>query len=111
LLFLDVASNYFAFFCDWHDICFTKTKSLSMQKNILVAFILIISVAALSSSFVSYHHPLSSFVPPQTYTGALGYTCNACHSSFPLNSPGGSVTVSGLPTGTYAAGTVYNNTC
>jgi hypothetical protein len=79
-----------------------------MQKNIFVASILIIAVAMLSSSFVSYHHPLSSFVPPQTYTGALGYTCNVCHASFPLNSAGGSVTVAGLPTGSYTAGTVYN---
>lgn len=79
-----------------------------MQKNIFVASLLIIAVAALSSSFISYNHPLSSFVPPQNYTGALGNTCNVCHSSFPLNSPGGSVAVSGLPNGTYTAGATYN---
>jgi hypothetical protein len=79
-----------------------------VQKNLLVVSILIISIAALSSSFVSFHHPLSSFIPPQTYTGALGYSCINCHAGNPLNNTGGSVAVSGLPTGSYTAGTQYN---
>jgi hypothetical protein len=79
-----------------------------VQKNLLIVSILTISIAALSSSFVSFHHPLSSFVPPQTYTGALGYNCINCHAGNPLNNTGGSVVVSGLPTGSYTAGTQYN---
>jgi hypothetical protein len=77
-----------------------------VQKNLLVVSILTISIAVLSSSFVSFHHPLSSFVPPQTYTGALGYNCSGCHGN--LNSGGGSITITGLPSSSYTAGAQYN---
>ncbi|MEO6221165.1 MAG: choice-of-anchor V domain-containing protein [Ginsengibacter sp.] len=55
---------------------------------------------------------LSSFRPPQGATGATpGVTCSnqsvGCHSSFPDNSGGGSVTVTGLPT-IYTPGVTYN---
>ncbi len=42
-------------------------------------------------------------------TGAVsGVTCvNSCHNSFSLNTAGGSVTVSGLPTSNYVAGQAY----
>ncbi len=49
-----------------------------------------------------------SFQPPEGYTGADGSTCVDCHSSFGLNSGGGSVTASGLPSGMYSAGQQYN---
>lgn len=46
--------------------------------------------------------------PPSGYTGATGDYCTSCHSSFSLNSGGGSVTTSGLPIGNYVAGQQYN---
>jgi hypothetical protein len=81
-----------------------------MQKNILVVIILCITVTILSSSFVSFHHPLSSGIPPQTYTGEFGYSCINCHAGNNLNETGGSVQVFGLPTtvGTYTAGRQYD---
>jgi len=46
--------------------------------------------------------------PPQGHTGAEGRYCTNCHSSFPLNSGGGSVTATGLPTVSYVQGQAYN---
>lgn len=46
--------------------------------------------------------------PPQGNTGASGQFCTNCHSDFGLNSGGGNVTTSGLPTVAYTAGTQYN---
>ena len=47
--------------------------------------------------------------PPTGLTGANGAAyCTNCHSSFALNSGGGSVAVSGLPSAGYTAGTPYN---
>jgi hypothetical protein len=79
-----------------------------MQKNILVIFILVFSIAILSSSFVSFHHPLYSSIPPAGLTGAvpLNGNCSGCHGN--LNSGGGAVTVAGLPASNYTAGSVYN---
>ncbi|MBS4044550.1 MAG: hypothetical protein KGZ59_12125 [Chitinophagaceae bacterium] len=45
--------------------------------------------------------------PPTGYTGATGNYCNTCHSGNPLNAVGGSVTVSGLPSGGYVPFTQY----
>lgn len=41
------------------------------------------------------------------HTGATGTYCTSCHSDYSLNSGGGSVTVSGLPSGFYQAGVAY----
>ena len=49
-----------------------------------------------------------SSVPPSGYTGASGSYCVDCHSSYALNSGGGSIATTGLPTGTYTAGQAYN---
>lgn len=46
--------------------------------------------------------------PPQGHTGAEGRYCNNCHSSFALNSGGGSVTATGLPAGSYVQGQAYD---
>lgn len=51
---------------------------------------------------------INSGAPDQGYTGADGLYCTSCHSTNTLNSGGGSVTASGLPAGTYTAGTAYN---
>lgn len=48
-----------------------------------------------------------SSVPPQGYTGATGSYCTDCHSSFALNSGGGSVTPIGLPSGGYTLAGYY----
>ena len=46
--------------------------------------------------------------PPQGHTGADGSNCTNCHGGFPVNSPGGNVTVSGLPTSGYIPSQAYN---
>jgi hypothetical protein len=62
----------------------------------------------LSSFFQSAKHPTFSGQAPEFYTGAQGNTCNSCHGGNPLNNAGGSIVATGLPTGTYVAGTTYN---
>jgi hypothetical protein len=44
---------------------------------------------------------------PSGYTGEFGNNCSGCHSSFAVNSGGGGVTVTGIPTGSYTAGQSY----
>lgn len=71
---------------------------------------IIIPIAIL---FVSEASVVWSAQPPNGYTGAGpsglggGPTCVDCHSSFGLNSGGGSVTLQGFP-GYYLAGQTYN---
>lgn len=72
-----------------------------MQK-IYIAFAAFFCVA------MFYSHTQFSAVPPTGSAGSSGAYCTNCHSSFPLNSGGGSVTVSGLPSGGFNAGQVYN---
>ena len=70
------------------------------QKNILfLASAFIVLVFCSSTQFSS--------APPSGYTGVNGYTCANCHGGFPLNSAGGGVTVTGLPTGSYVPGQSY----
>jgi hypothetical protein len=105
-----MATILFFFTIGKKTVLYFITKYLPVQKNFLVVFVLIISVGALSSSFVSFNHPLYSSIPPMGYTGAvpLNGTCNVCHSGNPLNEVGGSVSVVGLPTSSYSAGMQYN---
>lgn len=49
----------------------------------------------------------SSGIPPSSYTGATGSNCRSCHKSYALNTTGGSIAVSGLPTSGYVPGTSY----
>ncbi len=60
--------------------------------------------------FNSFKVRFSNPTPPSGYTGAPSPAryCTSCHGDFALNPAGGSVTASGLPTGSYAAGQVYN---
>jgi hypothetical protein len=44
---------------------------------------------------------------PSGYTGEFGNTCTGCHSSFVVNSGGGSISVTGFPSGSYNAGQSY----
>lgn len=55
--------------------------------------------AALSMQFSSQ--------PPQGRTGATGVYCNSCHSTFALNTAGGSVVVNGLPGSSYTPNQAY----
>ena len=48
-----------------------------------------------------------SSTPPSGYTGVNGNTCANCHGGFPINSAGGGVVVTGLPTGSYVPGQSY----
>ncbi|MFZ1528168.1 MAG: choice-of-anchor V domain-containing protein [Ferruginibacter sp.] len=54
--------------------------------------------------------PLTLPNAPSGYSGAptLNRTCRNCHNDFALNNAGGSVSVTGLPTGSYVAGQTYN---
>lgn len=71
------------------------------MKKLIILSLLIISLC-------SFESVIRSFQPPQGHTGADGVYCNQCHSTNPLNNPGGSVQVTGLPDGNYTAGTAYN---
>ena len=45
---------------------------------------------------------------PKALVGGSIQYCTNCHADFALNTAGGSVAATGLPTGTYTAGQVYN---
>jgi hypothetical protein len=53
---------------------------------------------------------LSNPNPPSNYTGAPTQSryCTNCHGDFSINTAGGSVVATGLPTGFYVPGQVYN---
>jgi hypothetical protein len=81
-----------------------------MKKNL--HYIIVVGMLALSFTTASM---LSNPNAPRGYTGAptAGGTtgakyCTNCHGDFTLNTAGGNVTATGLPSGTYTAGTVYN---
>ena len=71
--------------------------------------LLIIGLGAIISSY-SFKSPLKEPTPPSGYSGAptQSRTCINCHGDFSLNTAGGSVSATGLPTGFYVAGQVYN---
>ena len=74
----------------------------------LSTFLVTIAVAVMLQSGIKGVN--FSSVPPTGYTGASGDYCNSCHGSFALNSGGGGVSVTGLPTSGYLAGQAYNFT-
>jgi Reeler domain len=71
-----------------------------IKKLLIISTGLFLIVVFTSQSFFS-----SS--APSGYTGEFGNNCSGCHSSFAANSGGGSVVVTGLPTGSYIAGQSY----
>ncbi|MCU0321225.1 MAG: hypothetical protein MUE72_02345 [Chitinophagaceae bacterium] len=75
-----------------------------MKKLILL---LLVSTALITFQSTTKKVNFSSN-PPSGYTGATGDYCTSCHGGNSLNSSGGSVTTSGLPTGSYVAGQQYN---
>lgn len=75
------------------------------MKKIYTILFLSICIVILQSGVKSVNY---SSVPPTGYTGATSSYCTSCHSDFSLNTAGGSVAVTGLPSGGYVPGTVYN---
>ena len=75
------------------------------MKKIYTVLSLAVCIILLQSGVKNTNY---SSVPPAGLTGATGSYCNNCHSSFALNSGGGSVTVSGLPAGGYTLAGFYN---
>jgi hypothetical protein len=69
------------------------------KKMLLLASGFILLILCSSTQFSS--------VPPSGYTGVNGNTCANCHAGSTLNSAGGGVTVTGLPTGSYIPGQSY----
>ncbi len=61
-------------------------------------------------SFESFRSRLTNPTAPTGYSGAptQNRTCRNCHNDFALNTAGGSVIATGLPTGSYVPGQVYN---
>lgn len=73
-------------------------------------------ILLLAASFVAYmgmvagnsgSKKLSSSQSPEGYTGANGVYCTSCHSTNALNTAGGAVAATGLPSGSYIAGRAY----
>ena len=74
------------------------------MKKISTSLILLSFVTLLLSNVKSTKF---SSQPPTGYTGASGDYCVQCHSSFALNTAGGSVSVSGLPNSNYVPNQAY----
>ena len=78
-----------------------------MKKHLHLTIACLAIIVFTTSSFFTTRHPTYSGVPPAGSTGATGSYCTACHGGAALNSGGGSVQVSGLPTN-ILSGTAYN---
>ena len=74
-------------------------RKLTYVKYAVLAAAALTAIAGLSGTGSTVQNTSASASGPSpAFTGApLENTCVACHSSFPLNSGGGSVTISGLP--------------
>jgi len=77
-----------------------------MKKIIILSFVALVSII----TFNSFRSIKSNPTPPSGYSGAptQNRTCRNCHNSFSLNTAGGSVIATGLPTGFYVPGQVYD---
>jgi hypothetical protein len=95
-------SNFWSHFCDSVNQI-PDTKILDIMKKL----ILLVSTAFLLFSFNTLVGHVSSGIPPGGYNGEFGFYCNACHTSYGLNSGGGTVIATGLPAGGYIAGQSY----
>jgi hypothetical protein len=66
-----------------------------------LTLLIVLTVIALGALTSSVYAPKSSTVAPQGYTGATGLYCTSCHSSYALNAPGGSVSLTGISATTF----------
>lgn len=78
-----------------------------MKKYLHLTIIGLLSIIFITSSFFTSSHPTFSGVPPSGLTGATGSYCTNCHGGSSLNTAGGGVLVTGLPTNV-SAGMTYN---
>lgn len=78
------------------------------MRNVFISLLVLISGCILGVGLISAGAPDYSTVPPVGRTGATGSNCSVCHAGNPVDASGGSVTVNGLPTGTYTPGSTYN---
>jgi hypothetical protein len=76
--------------------------------RVLALIVFSISLYVVTVSFYSDPAVLFSSVPPQGRTGATGSYCTGCHQGNVRNASGGSVSISGLPSGSFVAGQKYN---
>jgi hypothetical protein len=69
----------------------------------------IIILLALALATTAFAYPSN---PPTGYAGnpPANNNCTSCHGGNPLNAPGGTLTLSGLPVGGYVPGTTYHLT-
>jgi hypothetical protein len=68
----------------------------------------LIIITIISLVIISYASVKHSSAPPTGYTGASGTYCTSCHTGHALNTAGGSVVATGLPTVTFIPGQAYN---
>ncbi len=75
------------------------SRRVAFIKLSVVAVAVIFAVFGFQNFSAGYEKvSASAFGPSPSYTNAPGESnCTACHSTFPLNSGGGSVSISGLP--------------
>lgn len=78
------------------------------RNKIPFAAITLISFFVMALLTSSVFSPSSSSIGPQNYTGASGSYCTSCHTSYALNSGGGSVTLTGMPASVFDASQTYN---
>jgi hypothetical protein len=76
-----------------------QNSCMFKRKTLIPASAIILLILCSSTQYSS--------APPSGYTGVNGSTCASCHGGFPINSAGGGVVVTGLPTGSYVPGQSY----
>lgn len=79
-----------------------KTPMIMKKKSTYFLLIIVLCTVAGVASIQN------SFKPPTGYTGADGSDCTDCHGGSTVNPAGGSITQSGLPSGSYSPGQTYN---
>lgn len=77
-------------------------------KRLPLTLLILVTTVTLGALTSSVYAPASSTLPPQGYTGATGQYCTTCHSSYGLNSGGGSVSLTGISATTFNASQAIN---
>lgn len=74
-----------------------------LKMSVFMAFILL----SMSFMFSNPNCPRNNTGAPSASNGTIRY-CTSCHGDFTINTGGGGLVVTGLPTTTYLAGQAYN---